>query len=114
MNVLILCTGNSCLSQMGYGYLQSLDSNIEVCSAGCVPAEQVNPNAISTMQEIVIDITTHTPKNVKQYLDQEWDYVITVCGNTNNEKDIWGNIKQNMLPLEIAFIRGVNEQEFTN
>lgn len=88
-NVLILCTGNSCLSRMAHGYLQSLDSNIELCSAGTHPAEQVNPNAISTMQEIVIDITTHTPKNVKQYLDQEWDYAITVCGNTNNEKIYW-------------------------
>ena len=81
MKILILCTGNSCRSQMAHGYLQSLDSNIEVCSAGTHPAEQVNPNAILAMQEIGIDISAYTPKDVKQYLDQEWDYVITVCGN---------------------------------
>lgn len=81
MRILILCTGNSCRSQMAHGFLQSFDDTIEVCSAGTHPAEQVNPKAIATMQEIGIDISKHTPKDVKQYLVQEWDYVITVCGN---------------------------------
>lgn len=81
MRILVLCTGNSCRSQMAHGFLQSFDNTLEVCSAGTHPAEQVNPKAIATMQEIGIDISRHTPKDVKQYLNQEWDYVITVCGN---------------------------------
>ena len=83
MRILILCTGNSCRSQMAHGVLQSFDDAIKVCSAGTQPAEQVNPHAIAVMQEIGIDISGHTPTNVKQYLNQEWDYVITVCGNAN-------------------------------
>lgn len=83
MRILVLCTGNSCRSQMAHGFLQSFDDSIEVCSAGTHPAEQVNPKAIATMQEIGIDISKHAPKDVKQYLNQEWDYVITVCGNAN-------------------------------
>lgn len=81
MRVLILCTGNSCRSQMAHGILQSLDDTIEVCSAGTHPVEQVNPNAIAVMREIGIDISEHTPTDVRQYLTQEWDYVITVCGS---------------------------------
>lgn len=83
VRILILCTGNSCRSQMAHGILQSLDKNIEVCSAGTKPAEHVHPKAIEVMREIGIDLSSHTPKNVTQYLDEEWDYVITVCGNAN-------------------------------
>lgn len=83
MRILILCTGNSCRSQMAHGFLQSFDNTLEVCSAGTHPAGQVNPRAIAVMQEVGIDISKHVPKDVKQYLNQEWDYVITVCGNAN-------------------------------
>lgn len=83
VRILILCTGNSCRSQMAHGILQSLGNDIEVCSAGTKPAEHVNPKAIEVMREIGIDLSNHTPKNVLQYLDEEWDYVITVCGNAN-------------------------------
>src|SRR5512133_1105969 len=83
MKVLILCTGNSCRSQMAHGFLQSFDQNITVCSAGTEPAIQVNPTAIIVMQELGIDISHHTPKRVDQYLNGEWDYVITVCDNAN-------------------------------
>jgi len=81
--ILILCTGNSCRSQMAHGFLQSFDKAIEVHSAGTKPAERVNPMAIKVMSETGIDISDHTPKNVNQYLGQEWDYVITVCGGAN-------------------------------
>ena len=83
MKVLILCTGNSCRSQMAHGWLQSFDESLEVYSAGTAPAPQVNPNAVKAMAEAGIDISTHTPKSVDLYLDQEWDYVITVCGGAN-------------------------------
>lgn len=83
MKVLILCTGNSCRSQMSHGFLQSFDERLEVFSAGTKPAARVNPMAVKVMSEIGISLSAHTPKNVDQYLDEEWDYVITVCGGAN-------------------------------
>ena len=56
MRVLILCTGNSCRSQMAHGFLQSFDKNIEVYSGGTEPAVQVNVKAVEVMKEIGIDI----------------------------------------------------------
>jgi arsenate reductase (thioredoxin) len=79
MKMLILCTGNSCRSQMAHGFVQSFDNNIEVCSAGTEPAKEVNPKAVQVMKEIGIDISHHFPKIVDQYLNDEWDFVITVC-----------------------------------
>ena len=81
MRILILCTGNSCRSQMAHGFLQSLDNTIEVRSAGTNPAKSVNKRAIFVMSESGIDISTHTPENVSKYINDEWDYVITVCDN---------------------------------
>lgn len=83
MKVLILCTGNSCRSQMAHGFLQSFDKSLEVHSAGTQPAPQVNPLAVGVMKEAGIDISSHTPKNVSIYLNDAWDYVITVCGGAN-------------------------------
>ena len=83
MKILILCTGNSCRSQMAHGFLQSFDNNIEVRSAGTEPASQINPMAVIVMAEVGIDISHHTPKMLDLYLDDEWDYVITVCDNAN-------------------------------
>lgn len=81
MKILILCTGNSCRSQMAHGLLQSLDKDIQVFSAGTHPAGEVNPLAVEVMAEAGIDISNHTPTHVATYLDDTWDYVITVCGN---------------------------------
>ena len=83
MRILILCTGNSCRSQMAHGFMQSLDDNLIVCSAGTKPAERVHPLAVKVMNEVGIDISHHTPQSVDNYLDQSWDYVITVCGGAN-------------------------------
>lgn len=83
MKVLILCTGNSCRSQMAHGFLQSFDDSLTVCSAGTKPAARVNAKAVEVMREAGIDLSSHTPKNVESYLNEEWDYVITVCGNAN-------------------------------
>ncbi len=83
MRVLILCTGNSCRSQMAHGFLQSLDKRLEVHSAGINPTLQINSHAIQVMHEVGIDISAHTPKSVEIYLNDEWDYVITVCGRAN-------------------------------
>lgn len=83
MRVLILCTGNSCRSQMAHGFLQSFDYSLEVHSAGTKPVAQVNPLAIKVMNEAGVNISAHTPKSVETYLNDEWDYVITVCGGAN-------------------------------
>lgn len=77
--ILILCTGNTCRSQMAQGFLASLDKNLEVLSAGTIPGSNVNPNAIKVMNEIGIDISNNYPKSVDLYLNQPFDFVITVC-----------------------------------
>ena len=83
MKILILCTGNSCRSQMAHGWLQSFDQSIEVHSAGTEPAARVNAQAVEVMAEAGIDISQHYPKSVDQYLNDKWDWVITVCGDAN-------------------------------
>jgi arsenate reductase len=68
---------------MAHGFLQSFDKHLEVFSAGTEPANQVNPRAIQVMKEVGIDISNHKPKKVDIYLNDIWDYVITVCGGAN-------------------------------
>jgi len=83
MKVLILCTGNSCRSQMAHGFLQSFDPGITVRSAGTEASGKLNPRAVAVMKEAGIDISHHTSDSVDLYLGEEWDYVITVCGGAN-------------------------------
>jgi arsenate reductase (thioredoxin) len=80
MKILILCTGNSCRSQIAQGFLQSFDDKIHVFSAGTEPARDINAKAVQVMKEAGIDISHHFPKNVDLYLNESWDFVITVCG----------------------------------
>jgi arsenate reductase (thioredoxin) len=81
-NILILCTGNSCRSQMVHGYLAHFtDSDkVKVYSAG-VETHGVNTLAIAIMKEDGVDISKHTSNNVDEYFDIPFDYVITVCDN---------------------------------
>ena len=83
MKVLILCTGNSCRSQMAQGFLQSFDQNLIVCSAGTEASGKLNKTAVKAMAEIGIDISHHISDSVDMYLLDGWDYVITVCGGAN-------------------------------
>ena len=83
MKVLILCTGNSCRSQMAEGFLQWFDPRIIVRSAGTEASGKLNPKAVAVMKEAGIDISHHTSDSVDLYLGEEWDYVITVCGGAN-------------------------------
>ncbi len=77
--ILVLCTGNSCRSQIAHGYLKKFAGDkAEIFSAG-VETHGVNPKAIATMQEDGIDISMHTSNNVNEYRDIDFDYVITVC-----------------------------------
>ena len=83
MKVLILCTGNSCRSQMAHGFLQSFDKNLTVCSAGTKASVKLNSKAVEVMKEVGVDISHHSSDPVDNYLKDEWDYVITVCGGAN-------------------------------
>jgi arsenate reductase len=77
--ILVLCTGNSCRSQMAHGYLQHFGGDaVEVFSAG-IETHGVHPRAIATMKEDGIDISDHTSNHVSEYEGKEFDYVITVC-----------------------------------
>ncbi|MFW6203217.1 MAG: arsenate reductase ArsC, partial [Marinilabilia sp.] len=80
MKILILCTGNSCRSQMAHGFMQSFNKDLYVRSAGTEASGKLNPNAVKAMKEVGIDISHHTSDPVEKYLGDEWDYVITVCG----------------------------------
>lgn len=80
-NILVLCTGNSCRSQIAHGFLASMTvGKAHVYSAG-VETHGVNPKAINTMKEIGIDISHHSSNNITEYFDVNFDYVITVCDN---------------------------------
>ncbi len=79
--ILILCTGNSCRSQMAEGFIKSFDSELMVYSAGTNPSKQVHPKAIQVMKEVGIDLSQNYPKMVDQFLNEPFDYVITVCDN---------------------------------
>lgn len=79
--ILVLCTGNSCRSQLAEGYLKYYAGDkAEVYSAG-VETHGVNPRAIATMKDDGLDISGHTSNNISEYLGLDFDYVITVCDN---------------------------------
>ncbi len=82
INILVLCTGNSCRSQIAHGYLEHFSDSkkVKIYSAG-VETHGVNPKAISIMKEVGIDISNHTSNNIDEYFDIPFDYVITVCDN---------------------------------
>ena len=78
-NVLVLCTGNSCRSQIAHGYLNYFaKAKANIYSAG-IDTHGVNPKAISIMQEDGIDISSHTSNHVDDYVDVNFDFIITVC-----------------------------------
>jgi arsenate reductase len=79
--ILVLCTGNSCRSQIAEGYLRHFaNGRAEIYSAG-IETHGVNPRAIETMREDGIDISNHTSNNIDEYRDIDFDFVITVCDN---------------------------------
>ena len=83
--ILVLCTGNSCRSQIAEGYLQYFaKAKAEVYSAG-IETHGVNPKAVAVMKEDGIDISHHTSNNVDEYRNIDFDYVITVCDNAKEQ-----------------------------
>ena len=96
-SILILCTGNSCRSQMAEGVLRLLDPDLEVNSAGTRPAEQVHPIAVQVMEEIGIDISGQSPRAVERFIDQDFDYVITVCDEARESCPVFtGRVKNRL------------------
>ena len=81
MNVLVLCTGNSCRSQIAEGFLRKyLNESFTVYSAG-IESHGLNPNAVWAMEEVGIDITHHTSNTIEELPESDFDFVITVCDN---------------------------------
>ncbi|MFA6457292.1 MAG: arsenate reductase ArsC [Bacteroidota bacterium] len=114
--ILILCTGNSCRSQMAEGFLKSFDSSLEVFSAGTKAAAHVHPIAIQVMNEIGIDLTRNFPKTVDQFLSQPFDYVITVCDNAKETCPVFSGSVQHRLHIgfdDPADAEGSNEEILT-
>lgn len=68
---------------MAHGFLQSFDPSLTVCSAGTQASGKLNAKAVEVMTAAGVDISHHTSDSVDKYLDEEWDYVITVCGGAN-------------------------------
>jgi arsenate reductase (thioredoxin) len=81
--ILVLCTGNSARSQIAAGFLKSFDPRLDVQSAGTQPAARINPHAVAAMHEVGIDISAGVPKSVNQFVNQSFDYVITVCDDAD-------------------------------
>ncbi len=97
IRILILCTGNSCRSQMAEGFLKSFDPSLEVYSAGVNPSSQVHPKAVQVMREVGIDISGCYPKDVDQFIDKSFDYVITVCDNARESCPVFmGEVKEQL------------------
>ena len=93
MKVIVICTGNSCRSQMAEGLIKNKYPNFEVSSAGSHPEESVNPYAVKVMHDIGIDISQNVPKNVNKFVDDEFDYVFTVCDSAVEICPVFNNVK---------------------
>ena len=94
-NILVLCTGNSCRSQIAEGYLKFFaDGKATIYSAG-VETHGVNPRAIAIMNEDGIDISGHTSNNIDEYYNIDFDYIITVCDNAKERCPYFPSKAQN-------------------
>ncbi len=99
MKILVLCTGNTCRSQMAEGFLKAFDEFLDVYSAGTKPEGEVNPYAIQVMSELGIDISHNKPKSVNTYLNETFDYVITVCDGAKEVCPIFNGEVKNRLHI---------------
>jgi arsenate reductase len=112
MRVLVLCTGNSARSQMAEGLLRAVAGNrFEVFSAGTEPGF-VRPQAIAVMSELGIDISDHRSKSLTEFLNDEFDYVITVCDHANQRCPIFpGRVKRIHWSIDDPVISGSEETQ---
>ncbi|MFD2256611.1 arsenate reductase ArsC [Luteolibacter algae] len=112
--ILILCTGNSCRSHLAEGILRkALGSDFNVRSAGSKPAEYVHPLAIKAMEEIGIDISSHRSKHMDEFLEQDVETVITVCGNADQACPMFpGQMNRHHWPFDDpAHATGTEEEQ---
>lgn len=108
-----MCTGNSCRSQMAEGLLKSMDSELEVFSAGTRPEKTVNPIAVKVMKEIGIDISSHYPKMADIFINDPFDYVITVCDNAKESCPVFTGKVKNRIHIgfeDPALAKGTDEE----
>ncbi|MCH2490275.1 MAG: arsenate reductase ArsC [Flavobacteriales bacterium] len=82
-NILVLCTGNSCRSQMAHGYLDHFAGNRAAVYSAGIETHGLNQKAVATMAEDGIDISNHSSNHVDEYEDIDWDFIITVCDHAN-------------------------------
>lgn len=111
--ILVLCTGNSCRSHIGEGFLRNaLGEHANVVSAGSKPAGYVHPLAIKVMAEVGIDISAHRSKHLNEFIEQRVDTVITVCGNADQACPIFpGQLNRYHWPfLDPAHAKGSDEE----
>ena len=95
--ILILCTGNSCRSQMAEGFLKSFYTKLKICSAGTSPSQQVHAKSIRVMNEIGINISKANPKHVDEFINDSFDYVITVCDDAKESCPVFmGKVKHHL------------------
>lgn len=83
LNILFLCTGNSCRSQMAEGWARHLKGGVINAYSAGIETHGLNPNAVKVMAEAGVDISRHQSKNVTDLLNIPFDYVVTVCGHAN-------------------------------
>jgi len=97
LNILILCTGNTCRSQMAEVFLQSLDSRLKVFSAGTKHGNQVHQLTVKVMAEKGFDLSKNKPKSVDNFIDMSFDYVITVCEGAKEACPVFtGKVKHHL------------------
>ncbi len=82
-NILVLCTGNSCRSQMAHGYLNEFAKHLANTYSAGIETHGLNPGAVAIMKEDQIDISNHTSNHVDEYAEIDFDYIITVCDHAN-------------------------------
>ena len=113
--ILILCTGNSCRSHLAEGILQkALGDGFRVASAGSKPAGYVHPLAIKVMAEIGIDISGHRSKHLDEFLADEVESVITVCGNADQACPLFpGQVNRHHWPFDDPAHAGGGEEART-
>ncbi len=99
MKILILCTGNSCRSQMAEAFLLYFDPEMEVFSAGTQPSQAVHPKTIEVMKEIDFDLSRNQPEAVDKYLNHDFDYVITVCDDAKETCPVFTGKTKNRLHI---------------
>lgn len=89
LNILFLCTGNSCRSQMAEGWARTLKGDVLAAYSAGIETHGLNPNAVKVMAEAGVDISTHQSKTAQALRDIPFDFVVTVCGHANETCPAW-------------------------